>query len=137
MSNSALRINESPILVFYDGGCGMCSREIALLRKLDSRKRIQWLDINDSTSILECLGLNYEVAMRRFHILDADGEIQNGAQAFLTIWRQMPGIKWLARLLRIFPGTRNLERLYCRFADWRYERRRGSVCAMLEGPSGR
>ena len=33
--------------MFYDGGCPLCSREVAHYRRLDRRNNVSWVDIHD------------------------------------------------------------------------------------------
>ncbi len=87
----------------------MCTREIALMRRLDSRDAITFIDVAadgdpscpiDQTKLLE-----------RFHA-EEDGQIVSGAAAFAIMWRQIPSMRWLGLIARNSTALRVLEWLY-------------------------
>ena len=109
--------------VFYDGGCPLCRREIAHYRRLDGAERIEWMDITRDDSLLRSLGIPFGKAMERLHVLQPDGEVATGVQAFAVIWDELPRYRRLARALRSLRLSPVLERLYGRFARWRFRQR--------------
>jgi predicted DCC family thiol-disulfide oxidoreductase YuxK len=60
-------------------------------------------------------GLSREAALARMHVRRADGTLVSGAAAFAEIWRGMPGLRWLGRLLAIPPFGAMAEVCYCLF----------------------
>jgi predicted DCC family thiol-disulfide oxidoreductase YuxK len=89
--------------VFYDGDCPVCAREIAVYEKGDSEGRIGFVNIARDASRLAGTGLSQAQALGRFHVQTADGRIISGAEAFRAVWAELPGWRWLARLMRV-PG---------------------------------
>ena len=87
-------------VVFYDGGCPLCRKEIDYYRRLDARGRVDWRDIHAEPDVLEGSGVAWEDAMARLHVLDRDGRLRSGADAFTVIWDELPGWRWLARTVR-------------------------------------
>ena len=111
------------LTVLFDGGCPLCSREIAHYRKLTSLIPIQWVDIIGDDEILRELGLKREDAMAEFHVLDDTGQLHKGADGFVVLWQALPYYRWLAsicRTLRLLPLMRYF---YTHFARWHYKRR--------------
>jgi predicted DCC family thiol-disulfide oxidoreductase YuxK len=88
--------------VFYDGGCPVCSREIAFYRKRPGSDGFEWVDVQRAESPLG-RGLSREAAMARMHVRLADGTLLSGAAAFAAMWRNMPGMRWLGRWLQVPP----------------------------------
>lgn len=115
--------------MFYDGSCPLCRREVAHYRRLDQAGRVRWLDISQDASQLEALGVSRIEAMRRLHALDASGELVSGAWAFAAIWQQLPGYRWLARVVRTLHLLPAIDWGYRGFARWRFRRRcRDGTC---------
>lgn len=115
--------------MFYDGSCPLCRREVAHYRRLDRDGRVHWQDIAADPTPLKPHGVSAEQAMRRLHALDADGRLVSGAWAFAAIWRELPGYRWLARLVSTLHLLPLIDALYRRFARWRYTRRcRDGIC---------
>jgi predicted DCC family thiol-disulfide oxidoreductase YuxK len=110
-------------IMFYDGGCPLCRREVALYRRLDRSQRITWLDISASETRLEDYGLTLEGAMRELHVMGADGVMYRGAAAFPPIWAALPYLRRLAPLTRLPGVLPALERVYRLFARWRLRER--------------
>lgn len=92
----------APLQVFYDGGCPVCSREIAFYKARPGADGFEWVNVDGTP---EALGpdLTREAALARMHVRLADGTLVSGAAAFAAMWRQMPGFRWLGTLLAIPP----------------------------------
>jgi predicted DCC family thiol-disulfide oxidoreductase YuxK len=122
---------EESITVLFDGGCPMCRREIAHYRKLDRAHRVRWLDIHREPDSVAVAGVPWDAAMQRLHVLQSDGVLRTGVYGFVAIWRELPGYRWLARVVSAVPGlVFLLDRAYGHFARWRWRRRcRAGVCA--------
>lgn len=115
-------------IVFYDGGCNLCSREIRYYRKLDKAGKICWQDISADTGLLEAFGVSVDDAMRRFHVLDSQGNMRIGAPAFLAMWQELPYFSLLSRFCYACHLVPALNWAYSHFAKWRYRSRSGALC---------
>lgn len=124
-------MNLPKTIMFYDGGCPLCRREIEHYQRLDTAGRIEWLDISRDASLLQAFGITLDTAMARLHVLHRDGWMATGAAAFAVVWSELPYYRVLAHLLYRLNLLPLLERLYNRFARWRFQRRcRDGVCAL-------
>jgi predicted DCC family thiol-disulfide oxidoreductase YuxK len=88
--------------IFYDGGCPVCAREIAFYKTRPGAGALRWTDVNQPGAALGA-GLTRQAALARMHVRRADGTLLSGAAAFAEIWRHMPGLRWLGRLLGVPP----------------------------------
>lgn len=73
--------------VFYDGGCVVCNYEIDFYKKKDLFHRIDWVDIHNSSFSAEKYGLDPLKVRERFHSITKDGDILDGVDSFLKIWK--------------------------------------------------
>ncbi len=118
--------------VFYDGGCPVCSREIAFYRTRPGADSFDWVDVNLAEGSLGA-DLSREAALSRLHVRLADGTLLSGAAAFAAMWRCMPGLRWLGRLLTVPPFGILAELGYRIFLRVRRIWRRPSiVCSIAE-----
>ena len=117
-------------IVFYDGGCPLCRREIMHYQRIDRERRIQWTDIQQEPDTLQAHGLSWQQAMQRMHVRDSDGRMASGANAFAALWRHIPRYSFLARIVAL-PGINwTAEQVYSVFARRRYRSRcSDQVCA--------
>lgn len=93
-------------MVLYNDTCPICSREVAAYQRA-SRKHglaIDYAGLTDGD--LACFGLTRDEAAKRFHVLK-DGQVVSGVPAFAVLWQELPGMGWLARLVRL-PVVRTL-----------------------------
>lgn len=97
--------------VWYDGGCPLCRREIALMRRLDRRGRIRFTDITSANSGCP---VDRAALLERFHAREA-GVLLSGAAAFAAMWRAVPLLWPLGQAARLPPIGRLLEWAYVRF----------------------
>jgi predicted DCC family thiol-disulfide oxidoreductase YuxK len=113
-------------VVFFDGACPLCRREIAHYRRIDRSERLRWVDASVEADTLAAHDLDLERAMAELHVLDGAWRWHRGVDAFVLIWSRLPPYRWLARLVSL-PGLHSLlEIVYRRFAVWRYRRRCGT-----------
>lgn len=123
------------LTVLYDGGCPLCSREIDHYRRLASSRPVRWLDVTQDDASIEDFGLDRAEALRLFHVIDANGEMQTGLRAFMALWSELPGYRWLTVVIRQLRAETWLERLYQRFAAWHFRRRCPEGVCGLPGKS--
>lgn len=101
--------------VCYNGSCPICSREIAVYRRKADASNVaaRWIDVSApparARAALEACGrpagLGREGLLKRMHAVDRDGRSVAGIDAFLVVWRALPGYGWLARLADL-PGLK-------------------------------
>lgn len=116
--------------LFYDGGCPLCAKEIDHYRRLDSERRVSWLDIHATPAHLEPHGVAPADALARIHAVDRDGKMQAprrapnpcprrrssrqtasralvplqvGVPAFLAVWSALPYWWVLPPIMRAVP----------------------------------
>lgn len=113
--------------IYYDGGCPVCTREIALYRRLADVDGPAFRDIAATTSA-PAPDLDRETALARFHVRRQDGMLVSGAAAFLALWRATPRLRLIGRVLSVPPLPWLLEgayRLFLRVRPlWRGPQRR-------------
>lgn len=125
----------SPV-VFFDGGCPLCRREIGHYRRLDKRGRIQWVDIHAHPESLKPYGVVWENAMQRFHLLDSNGHMLTGAYAFAAMWKRLPYYRLLAAIVAIPGMLFLLDKLYTAFSRWRWKKRCTESCIIPRTTAG-
>ncbi|MDP4535830.1 DUF393 domain-containing protein [Alkalimonas collagenimarina] len=92
-------IHHDDAILFYDGSCGLCRKEISLLRqRLDGKIQLQ--DISDE-SFSSYQGVNATEMMSTLHLWDGNQFI-TGLDASLYYW-SLAEMKALVRFLRL-PG---------------------------------
>jgi predicted DCC family thiol-disulfide oxidoreductase YuxK len=99
------------IKVWYDGACPLCTREITLMRKLDTGGAIEFVDI---ISTDDHCPADRSTLLARLHA-EEDGQLLSGAAAFAAMWRAIPLLRpfgLAARNRRVLAG---LERTYIFF----------------------
>jgi predicted DCC family thiol-disulfide oxidoreductase YuxK len=99
------------VIIWYDGGCPLCTREIALMRRLDRRRAIEFHDVSPPGAVCP---LSRQELLARFHASE-DGVLLSGAAAFAAMWRAIPILKPLGWAARNPVVLSLLERLYIQF----------------------
>lgn len=97
------------LLVWFDGACPMCRREIDVMRRLDRRGSIDFVDVS-GTSPTSC-PIDRESLLARFHASE-DGRLLSGAAAFAAMWRAIPLLRPIGLAARNPVVLRGLEALY-------------------------
>ena len=104
----------SGVVVYFDGSCPLCSREIKHYASCRGGDTIKFVDASVAGADLGP-DLQADVAMSRFHVRRQDGTLASGATAFAVIWNTLPGWRWVARIARFKPAGILLEAAYRSF----------------------
>lgn len=102
---------QSPLTVWFDGACPLCTREIALMRRLDRAGRIDFVDVAQPGASCP---IDPAVLLARFHAQE-DGVLLSGAAAFAAMWRAIPLLRPLGLIARNPLVLSALEWAYLRF----------------------
>jgi len=104
------------VKVWFDGACPLCRREIALMRRLDRRGAIAFIDVAQGAD--PSCPIDRAALLARFHA-EEDGMVHDGAAAFAAMWRVIPLLRPLGLLARNDAVLRVLEAAYLRFLKLR------------------
>ena len=103
------------MIVWFDGGCPLCRREVALMRRLDRAQAIEFRDVSPGGGAEpSACPIDRGALMARFHA-EEDGQLLSGAAAFAAMWRRIPLLRPLGLGARNRHALAVLERLYVRF----------------------
>ena len=111
--------SDNSLVVYHDGSCPLCEREIAFFRRRVDRTAVLFEDVSLWTAGQGHDGLTAESAMARFHVRDTDGRLLSGARAFAALWRVTPGLRVAGRIGSFGPIAAVLEVAYRTFLRFR------------------
>lgn len=100
----------SRVTVWHDGGCPLCAREIALMRRLDRRGNISFVDATSGSCPLDRAAM-----LARLHAREEGGPMLAGAAAFAAMWRAIPLLRPFGLMARNRHALTVLDALYARF----------------------
>lgn len=116
MTTSSASDPAAACAVYYDGGCPVCSREIALYQRLSegAADRPAFENVASADAALPA-GVSRADALARFHVRLGSGEVVSGAAAFIALWRATPRFRLLGRAASVPPMPWLLELAYAGF----------------------
>jgi predicted DCC family thiol-disulfide oxidoreductase YuxK len=100
------------VKVWFDGACPLCTREIALMRRLDRHGAITFIDVAEGDD--PSCPIDRASLLARFHA-EEEGIVYDGAAAFAAMWRAIPLLRPLGLAARNRTVLRVLEAAYLRF----------------------
>lgn len=100
------------LTIWFDGSCPLCTREIALMKRLDRRGVINFIDVAAAADM--ACPIDRTELLKRFHAVE-NGRLLSGAAAFAAMWRAIPILRPLGLLARVPIVLRILERAYGAF----------------------
>ena len=110
------------ITVYYDGKCGLCSKEINHYKKISQDNVFNWLDIASYPHHLNNINVSQHHALLYLHALDKNNNLYIGVDAFILIWKNLKN--W--RILSIFISLPVIKQIsdiiYKIFAKYRFSR---------------
>ena len=104
-------VQDPRLTVWFDGACPLCLREIALMRRLDRRGAIQFIDVAGEEAVCP---IDRAELLARFHARE-NGRLLSGAAAFAAMWRAIPLLRPFGLAARAPWALKILEALYVRF----------------------
>ncbi|MCY7281623.1 MAG: DUF393 domain-containing protein [Sphingomonas bacterium] len=102
----------SKFIVWYDGGCPLCRREIGVMRRLDRRGAIDFVDVAEAPA--SACPIEPAELLARFHATE-NGQLLSGAAAFAAMWRAIPLLRPIGLAARSPWVLALLERMYLLF----------------------
>ena len=110
------------INVFYDGKCGLCSKEIKYYQSVADDKLFKWFDIANKPEHLISINIPQKDALLYLHASDENNKLFVGVDAFLLIWKNIKYWKFLYFFVSI-PVIKQLAiLLYKKFAKYRFSK---------------
>ncbi|OXE36310.1 MAG: thiol-disulfide oxidoreductase [Phenylobacterium zucineum] len=103
------------LTVWYDGDCPLCVREIALIRRLDWEKRIEF----ENLTLGGVCPVDRAILLARFHAREGQGPLLSGAAAFAAMWRMTPLLRPFGLAAKWPPILWGLELAYRLFLGFR------------------
>jgi len=104
---------ENPkVKVWFDGGCPLCLREIAMMRRLDRKGAIAFVDVSENAD--PSCPIEQRELLARFHASE-EGQVLSGAAAFAAMWRAIPVLRPLGLIARNRMALDLMERAYVQF----------------------
>lgn len=120
-------MSTNKIMVYYDGACPRCLRELAFYERFERGRRVAWFNIVGNEPGLRALGIDPDEALKRLHLRMPDGKIVKDMDAFIVLWDQVPLFRPLAWFVAIPVIKSLIERNYARLTLKRLERQ-GRLC---------
>ena len=85
--------------VYFNNSCKICRSEINLYKK-ENIQDIDWIDITNNSDAEKDTFRNDKQLLRRLHVKE-NGQIIQGAEAFLYIWKKIPKYKFLYKFFKL------------------------------------
>ena len=116
-------MSSNTIKVYFDGNCGLCSKEINYYRRIDQKKKFEWVNIYIHDTDLNKLGITKSEALMELHALDENGKMYKGVDSFILIWRNL-SFFWsiLGILVSFYPIYLIAKFAYRKFAIQRFNK---------------
>ncbi|NWF74223.1 MAG: DUF393 domain-containing protein [Nitrospirae bacterium] len=93
-------MTQYPLTLFFDGACPICAREIALMKRLDRRRQLDFCDFSAQEYDVASRGFSTEDLATVIHARWADGNVITGVEVFRAMWEAV-GLGFLATLSRL------------------------------------
>lgn len=123
-------IQTSDFILFYDGNCPICQKEVAWLRWKNQQGKLGFQDINAADFDPAHYGKTLDDLMAEIHGLYADGRLIKGVEVFYAAYSAV-GLGWLMAPTRWRFCKPLFDRLYGWFAKNRLKigaRLTGTTC---------
>jgi len=126
--NTKTAIKPGKAILYYDGCCSLCLREIERLEQLKSDD----LELVDIHHVPPGNGLpGRDALLRNLHLRMPDGRLLTGVEADVQAWQYTPYGLWFRWMN--WPLLRRIaDRAYRRWARWRYDRLYRHDCTACE-----
>ncbi len=90
--------------ILYDSHCIVCNKEIEYYKRKDIHHTFEYLDIMNPKFSAENYGLTKQDVHRYFHVINREGRILSGVDAFNYIWKELDTFSLLQKIYSIELG---------------------------------
>jgi len=99
------------VKVYYNSACPVCNAGIAgqKLRMRAGASKVDWIDVHRDPAVVGEIGASCEFVRERLHVVDEEGKVRVGTEAFGVLWRHTRGQEGWARIAGL-PLIRTLAR---------------------------
>ena len=77
--------NEPTIRVFFNSACPVCNAGINSQKNKTIRWGVEWKDVHLNNELVQDLAAELEFVRERLHVIDENGDLQVGYNAFIVI----------------------------------------------------
>lgn len=106
------------MIVFYDGNCPLCMKEMDALKSADKANKLDLVNIHSLRFEQDFPEISKQAAMTKLHAYDNQGQLLLGLDVTVGVWRTVGKHRWLG-LLRL-PGVKFIaDKSYLFFAAHR------------------
>lgn len=121
-SGGATSAATAQLEVYTDGQCPLCQWMRARVEPFDREQRLEWLDLNSPEALRRAAPYTHaELAAEMYARRKTDGVWAKGFFAWIEVLRQLPRLRWLARLFARWPFTSVGPVFYRQLARRRYQ----------------
>jgi predicted DCC family thiol-disulfide oxidoreductase YuxK len=89
-----------PLIIYFDGLCPLCSREIDHYRQQEGHERLKFVDITEAEFDAVKEGLDPLQVHKVMHVRTPEGHLKSGVDSFIAIWQRLPKYHWLAEFAK-------------------------------------
>jgi predicted DCC family thiol-disulfide oxidoreductase YuxK len=89
-------VDKQKIAVYYNSACPVCKAGIESQKGKMEGCAIDWKDVHSDSTLVNDINSELEFVRERLHIVNTEGNILVGFDAFLEIWRNSPREHWKA-----------------------------------------
>lgn len=93
--------NKQKIEVYYNSACPVCNAGIVSQKGKMDGCLIEWKDVHSDNALVNNIDAELEFVRERLHIINTEGNILVGFEAFLEIWRNSPTEYWKATVFSL------------------------------------
>jgi len=83
-------VDKQKIEVYYNSACPVCNAGIESQKGKMKDCSIDWKDVHSDYSLVNNIDSELEFVRERLHLVNAEGKLLVGFDAFLEIWRHSP-----------------------------------------------
>lgn len=87
--------------VYYNGACPVCAWGIDAQRNRMPGCDVAWNDVHSDQNCRDDLDADLEFVRERLYVVDEQGDLRIGIDAFISLWRMSPGEQWKARFFSL------------------------------------
>ncbi|SFP35190.1 Predicted thiol-disulfide oxidoreductase YuxK, DCC family [Nitrosomonas cryotolerans] len=102
--------NNCKIKVYYNSACPVCNAGIEKQKNRMEKCEIEWKDIDSDNALVNEINADLKFVRERLHVIDDNGNLYVGLDAFIAIWGNSPSENWKANILRL-PVIKHIGRL--------------------------
>lgn len=93
--------DQTKVSVYFNSACPVCNSGINSQKSKSTACEINWKDVHTNNQFIQEIDRKLATVRKYLHLVDNNGELKVGINAFIFLWENSPKETWKAKVFAL------------------------------------